>query len=78
MTEPRECEKARRELEEYLRHELDEHGRAVIEQHLATCEDCSGEAHINQVITEVVRRSCSEDVAPAELRARVLDALRAS
>ncbi|MFD2758483.1 zf-HC2 domain-containing protein [Gulosibacter faecalis] len=70
------CDKARQELEEYLRNEICSMDRDVIKEHLATCEDCSGEAHVNQMITQVVRRSCNEDVAPADLRDRVLASLR--
>ncbi|WP_125106100.1 MULTISPECIES: mycothiol system anti-sigma-R factor [Gulosibacter] len=70
------CDKARLELEEYLRQEICTTDREAIKEHLATCEDCSGEAHVNQVITQVVRRSCNEEVAPEELRARVLSSLR--
>lgn len=70
------CEQARHEMEEYLRHELCTTEREVLERHIANCPSCSSEAHVHTVITEVVRRSCRDEVAPAELRARVLAELR--
>lgn len=70
------CEKARQELEEYLRKELCTGDADAVRNHLEHCTACRSEAHVHVVITEVVRRSCRDEVAPAELRERVLDALR--
>lgn len=72
------CEKAQGGLDEYLRQELGNDLSNEIESHLAGCTDCSNEAHIRTVIVDVVRRSCQNEAAPAELRTRVMVALRAT
>ena len=70
------CEKARLEMEEYLRKELCTGDADAVRAHLEHCPACQSEAEVHVVITEVVRRSCRDEVAPAELRSRVLEALR--
>lgn len=70
------CEKARRDLEEYLRHEVCKTEQADIAEHLAGCTDCSGEALVARTLTEVVARACKE-TAPEELRDQVLATIRA-
>ena len=69
------CEKAKQDLEEYLHHELDPSEYVDIAEHLATCRDCSDEAHIGMVLTEAVQRAC-KDAAPEELRLQVITSLR--
>jgi anti-sigma factor (TIGR02949 family) len=71
------CEKAQRDLEEYLRNEICRTERADIEEHLANCAGCSDEAHVARTLTEAVARACKES-APEELRDQVLAKLRAS
>ena len=71
------CEKARLELESYLREELCREGAAEVREHLDGCPDCADEARVQIVITQVVRRSCRDEVAPADLKLRVLTELRA-
>lgn len=61
------CEKAKAELEEYLRRELSDQAFADIEEHLAGCEDCSREHLIAVALTQKVKRACCE-TAPEELR----------
>lgn len=74
MTEPG-CEKAMREMEEYLHNELDSAEAADIRAHMETCSDCAEELHVGVVLTDVVKRAC-KDAAPGELRIQVLDRLR--
>lgn len=69
------CEKAKAELEEYLRNELCTEDSADIREHLANCAGCSDEAHLSVVLTEVVQRACKE-TAPETLRAEVLLRIR--
>jgi len=71
------CEKAQRDLEEYLRNEACATRRADIEEHLAHCAGCQDEAHVARTLTEAVARSCRE-YAPQELREQVLVALRST
>lgn len=76
MTDPG-CEKAKAELEEYLHNELRREDALDIQEHLANCEDCSSEALVGRTLTEVVQRACQEH-APEDLRAQVLQKLRAA
>lgn len=69
------CDKARAELEEYLRNELDSAEAADIHEHMENCESCSSELHVGIVLTEAVKRACKE-VAPEQLRDQVLATLR--
>ena len=69
------CEKARRDLEEYLRHEVCKTRDSDIAEHLQNCAECSDEALVAQTLTEVVARACKES-APEELRDIVLARIR--
>ena len=71
------CDKARRDLEEYLRHEVCKTKHSDIEEHLESCPGCRDEALLARTLTEVVARACRE-TAPEELRDRVLAKLRAA
>lgn len=70
------CDKARRDLEEYLRNEVCATSEADIAEHLAHCSGCQDEAHLARTLTEVVARACKE-TAPEELRDLVIAKLRA-
>jgi anti-sigma factor (TIGR02949 family) len=69
------CDKARAELEEYLRHEMCRTDAADIAEHLATCAGCQSEVHVSIVLTEAVQRACRE-TAPEELREELLVRIR--
>lgn len=71
------CEKARRDLEEYLRHEVCETSQTDITEHLENCAACRDEALVARTLTEVVARACKE-TAPEQLRDLVLQRLRAA
>jgi anti-sigma factor (TIGR02949 family) len=71
------CEKARRDLEEYLRDEVCKTEHQDIAEHLAHCPECSDEALVAKTLTDVVARACRE-TAPEELRDQVLARLRAA
>lgn len=71
-----DCEKARRELEEYLHNELCAEDTADIREHMASCPDCESEHHVGVVLIEAVQRACRE-TAPEDLRTQVLARLRA-
>lgn len=71
------CEKARKELEEYLHNELCREDAADIREHIAGCSDCADEHHVGRVLSDVVERACREDaVAPEALRSQVLTRIR--
>lgn len=61
------CEKAKAELEEYIHNELAKQDAADVAEHMATCEDCTGEHLVGLALTLKVRQACQE-VAPQELR----------
>lgn len=69
------CDKAKSELEEYLRNELAKADAADIAEHIGNCHDCTDEAHVGVVLTQAVQRACRE-TAPSDLRDQVLLTLR--
>ena len=69
------CDKAKKDIEEYLHNELQADDAADIREHLANRTDCEGEVHVGMVLTEVVQRACKE-TAPEQLRVQVLAKLR--
>lgn len=69
------CEKAKKDLEEYLHNELQAEDAADIREHLANCPDCSEEHQVGVVLIEAVQRACRE-TAPEELRVQVLSRIR--
>ncbi len=48
------CDKARRDLEEYLRHEVCKTKHSDIAEHLESCPACRDEAHVARTLTDVV------------------------
>ncbi len=70
------CDKAKSELEEYLRRELSDEAFGDIEEHLAGCPDCSREHLIAVTLTEKVNRACCEK-APDELRSEIISKIHA-
>ncbi|MDX2377076.1 alpha-ketoglutarate decarboxylase [Microbacterium sp. LRZ72] len=71
------CEQARRDLEEYLRHEVCKTQHTDITEHLERCPACRDEALVAKTLTDVVARACRES-APEELRDQVLQQLRSA
>lgn len=71
------CEKARKDLEEYLRNEVCSTEHSDIRAHVENCPSCQGEVLVAQTLTEVVARACKE-TAPEELRDQVLARLRSA
>ncbi|MFU8945675.1 zf-HC2 domain-containing protein [Mycetocola zhadangensis] len=70
------CDQAKRDLEEYLRNEVCSTNAADIREHLEHCTSCQEEALLARTLTDAVQRACKE-TAPADLRAHVLERLRA-
>ena len=69
------CEKAKKDLEEYLHNELCSEEAADIREHMENCADCSDEHRVGLVLTEAVKRAC-EETAPEDLKQQVLAQLR--
>ena len=70
------CDKARRDLEEFLRNEVCHTEHSEIAAHIAGCQQCQQEALVARTLTEAVARACREE-APDQLRAQVLARIRA-
>jgi anti-sigma factor (TIGR02949 family) len=70
------CDKAKAELEEYLHRELSEKDFQDITEHLAACDDCSGEHIVGLTLTQKMQKACQEK-APEALRAAVLSKITA-
>lgn len=70
-----DCEKAQKELEEYLHNELCKEDAADIRKHVESCPECAAELRVGQVLTETVQRAHKE-CAPEQLRDELLLKLR--
>jgi len=71
------CDKAKRDLEEYLRHEVCKTRHSDIQEHLENCPSCRDEALVARTLTDVIARACQE-TAPEVLRDQVLAKLRSA
>ena len=71
------CDKAKRDLEEYLRNEVCSTNSADIREHLEHCPSCQEEALLARTLTEAVQRACKE-TAPEDLKLQVMAKLRAA
>ena len=70
------CDKAQKDLEEYLHNELCSEEAADIRAHMENCAECADELQVGVVLTEAVKKACDE-TAPEDLKAEVLTKLRA-
>ena len=70
------CDKARKDLEEFLHNELCSEEAADIRAHMENCAECADELQVGVVLTEAVKKACDE-TAPEDLKAEVLTKLRA-
>ncbi|MFT4263946.1 MAG: mycothiol system anti-sigma-R factor [Nocardioides sp.] len=66
-----ECADFLEQIVYFLDNELDDADCAAVRAHLDTCNPCLERYDLQRTVKAVVARSCSE-VAPAELRAKVL------
>lgn len=66
------CDAARAQLVDFLRRELCADDSEQVTTHIECCEDCADEAKVELVISETVKRCCSNDTAPDNLRMRVV------
>ena len=71
-----DCERAKKELEEYLHNELCKEDAADIREHLSQCPDCAAELRVGQVLTETIQRVHPQECAPEQLRADLMKRLR--
>ncbi|WP_105565975.1 zf-HC2 domain-containing protein [Microbacterium halophytorum] len=71
------CDKARADLEEYLRNEICRTEQGDIREHLDNCPSCQDEALVARTLTDAVQRACKE-AAPEDVRSKVLASIRAA
>jgi anti-sigma factor (TIGR02949 family) len=66
------CHDALRLVHEFLDGELDGVSRAEVEAHFEMCKRCYPHLRLERRFREALRRACAGEVAPPDLRARVL------
>jgi mycothiol system anti-sigma-R factor len=71
-----DCSHVLEEVYLYLDGELDAIERELVREHLDECSPCLRKFGLEQEVKALVARSCSGEVAPPALRARVLQTLR--
>lgn len=69
------CEQALQQILEYIDHELGEHERAAMQEHLHTCKSCFSRVEFERRLKAKVGALRDEEV-PTELAARVKGLLR--
>jgi anti-sigma factor (TIGR02949 family) len=65
-----ECEHALKHLYEYLDSEMTSDDEVRMRAHVAHCSPCLAELSAEELVKQLVRRSCHEQ-APADLRLRI-------
>ncbi|GAA1997935.1 mycothiol system anti-sigma-R factor [Nakamurella flavida] len=60
----------------FLDDELDVDARAAVQRHLDDCSPCLEEAGLDQKLKMLLHSKCGGDLAPAELRERLVTRLR--
>ena len=60
----------------FLDNELDEADCAAVQHHLDECGPCLEKFDLQRTVKAIVHRSCSSEVAPSELRERVVVQIR--
>jgi mycothiol system anti-sigma-R factor len=72
-----DCRQALDQIFEYIDHELPDEELRHIGDHLKECPPCEAEHRINEKIKNLVGK-CGDEVAPDDLRSRVLDTIRSA
>jgi mycothiol system anti-sigma-R factor len=70
------CDETLEKLWQYLDKELDGQSSSALQQHLEECRQCFSKAEFEQRLRTMLRRSCSGEQAPRELRERLSQLLR--
>ena len=71
-----DCSSVLEQVYEYIDHEMADDDLATVKQHLDECSPCLAEYGLEQAVKALVHRCCSSEVAPEELRAKVLSKIR--
>lgn len=72
------CDKARADLEAFVRGELAccETAHQEIREHIESCPECQDEATVARTLTLAIQRACADEKAPGDVREQVLAKLR--
>jgi len=70
------CEESMEMLWQFLDKELDGEATGELQRHLEECRHCFSKAEFEQRLRAMVRRSCSCEQAPPELRERLSKLIR--
>ena len=66
-----DCSEVLHRIYEYLDGEMSPEDVTRVAQHLEECRPCLAEHDLDQAVKQVVKRACSEDRAPDDLRLRI-------
>ena len=69
------CEQALKQILEYIDHELGEHEREAMQEHLHTCKSCFSRMEFERRLKEKVGALCDEEV-PSQLGERIKGLLK--
>ncbi len=67
-----DCEHALEQVYAFLDDELDPGSAREIREHLEACEPCVDVYDLEVTVKSLIRRSCGGEIAPAELRQRIV------
>lgn len=67
-----DCSQALYRMTEYLDGEMPTDDAREIAEHLTTCAACLTEHDLDQVLKDLVQRSCSRETAPPQLRTTIM------
>lgn len=70
-----DCERALRQVLEYVDHELGEHEHSLMEQHLRTCQSCFSRTEFERRLKQKVGALREEEASP-RLGERIKDLLK--
>lgn len=72
-----DCTSVLDRLYEYIDHEMADDDCETVREHLDGCTPCLAEYGLEQAVKALVQRSCGCDQAPAQLRGKILEQIRA-
>ncbi|HOF63786.1 MAG TPA: mycothiol system anti-sigma-R factor [Dermatophilaceae bacterium] len=72
---PFECSEALLRVFEYLDGEMGPDDVSRVRAHLDACAECFRQYDLDQMVKMVVKRSCSQQAAPTQLRSTILTKL---
>ncbi len=74
----RSCARVRSYLDSYTNDELLDETKHGVQRHLEECRNCAGELESRARVKSLLQRAVSQETAPAALRARIQESIRAT